>query len=107
MRSLPIRMLLLAVLGTFVLAGTPLARSLESDLKKEMKAKSGKTFYLKTNVPYFSGRHPYGTYKRPLVTVTAKDGVKIEQSAEIQGAAPPHGRRLVLRVNDMVTVSYT
>ncbi|HZI94680.1 MAG TPA: hypothetical protein VFE84_10585 [Patescibacteria group bacterium] len=103
MRSLPIRMLLLAVLGTFVLAGTPLARSLESDLKKEMKAKSSKTFYLKTNVPYFSGRHPYGTYKRPLVTVTAKDGVKIEQSAEIQGGAfHAEGRRLVLRVNDMV-----
>jgi len=99
---------LVALLGILLAAVTTASASMEGDLKKAMKEKSGKVWYLKTNVPYFHGRHPYGTFKRPLVLVTPADGVKIEQSAEVQGGAfHAEGRRLVLRVNDMVKTDDT
>src|SRR5262245_52089936 len=100
-------MLLVLAMG-FVAAGPAWSRDLGGDIKKAGKEKAVKTWYLKTNVPYFQGRHPYGTFKKPLVMVTAAGGVKIEQSAEVQaGAFHAEGRRLVLRVNDMVKVEDT
>lgn len=99
---------LAALFGSMVMAQSALARDVGSDVKKALKEKAGKTFYLKTNVPYFQGRHAYGTFKKPIVMVTAKDGVKIEQSAEVQGGVfHAEGRRLVLRVNDAVKTDET
>jgi len=100
--------MILTLASCLIAAGSVSARDTGGDIKKAVKQKAAKSWYLKTNVPYFQGRHAYGTFKRPLVMVTAKDGVKIEQSAEIQGGAfHAEGRRLVLRVNDVVKIEDT
>ena len=97
--------MILTLASCLIAAGSVSARDTGGDIKKAVKQKAAKSWYLKTNVPYFQGRHAYGTFKRPLVMVNAKDGVKIEQSAEIQGGAfHAEGRRLVLRVNDVVKI---
>jgi hypothetical protein len=81
------------------------AGDLGADIKKAMKEKSQGTYYLKTNCPYLQGRHAYGTFKQPVVTVTAGDGVKILSSADLEaGVFAAKGRRLTLRVNDPVKV---
>jgi hypothetical protein len=89
---------------TLLTAG-PAAAEGAGDIKQAMKEKSKGTHYLKTNAPYMQGRHAYGTFKKPVVTVSPKGGVKIEGSAEVQASAfHAEGRRLSLRVNDPVTV---
>ena len=94
---------LLICLACLVAFGTIRAENLGSQLKKAMKEKAKGTYYLKTNVPYFQGRHAYGTFKKPLVTVTPSEGPKIAASADVQGGVfHAEARRLALRVNDPV-----
>jgi hypothetical protein len=97
-------LLWLAALSCLLVIG-PAGASDVTAVKKAIKDKAKGTYYLKTNAPYMQGRHAYGTYKQPLVTVSAPEGVKIPTSAEVQaGAFHAAARRLTLRVNDLVTV---
>ncbi|HKY31042.1 MAG TPA: hypothetical protein VJV23_00805 [Candidatus Polarisedimenticolia bacterium] len=91
-------------LAAALAAAPALARDAGGDIKKAMKEKTG-TYYLKTNLPYLQGRHAYGTFKRPIVTVSPGEGVTTASTAEVQGGAfHAEGRRLTLRVNDPVKV---
>jgi len=95
----------IVLLSSLLVPAVALAGNTDSEVKKAMKAKAGWTYYLKTNVPYFQGRHAYGTFKRPLVVVTAADGPNIQGSSEVQaGAFHAEARRLTLRDNDPVNV---
>ncbi len=98
--------LAVAAAAGLLAAGSPArAADLGSEIKKAMKEKAGKTWYLKTSLPYLYGRHPYGVFKRPLVTVTPADGTDIQESPEMQGSiVHAEGRRLELRVNDPIAV---
>jgi hypothetical protein len=72
-------------------------------LEKAMKAKKG-TYFLKTNLPYVSGRHPFGVYKKPLVMCTA-EGLNTQQSGEFgAGWYNVEGKTMSLRINDQVKV---
>jgi hypothetical protein len=94
---------IVAVAGLLAL-GRAHAGGSAAEIKKAMKEKKG-TYYLRTNVPYYQGRHAYGTFKRAIVTVSPSEGVKTGDAAEVQaGLFHAEGRRLVLRVNDPVKV---
>lgn len=94
---------IVAIAG-FLALGQATAGGSTAEIKKAMKEKKG-TYYLRTNVPYYQGRHAYGTFKRAIVTVSPSGGVKTGDAAEVQaGLFHAEGRRLVLRVNDPVKV---
>ena len=76
----------------FLLAvGFARAADMGTEAKRMIKEKAKGTYYLKTNVPYFQGRHAYGTFKRSLVIVTPEEGPKIQSSAEVQPSTPKDG----------------
>ncbi len=95
----------IVLLSSLLIPAVAWAGNTGTEVKKAVKAKAGGTYYLKTNVPYFQGRHAYGTFKKPIVVVTAADGPSIPGSSEVQaGAFHAEARRLALRVNDPVQV---
>ena len=59
--------LALAAAALLATAGSTHAAGLGADIKKALKEKKGKTYYIKTSLPYLYGRYPYGVFKRPLV----------------------------------------
>lgn len=74
-----------------------------NEVEKAAKAKKGR-YFLKANLPYVSGRHAFGTYKKPLVTCTA-EGLRTQGEAEIKGGLfNIEGRTLSLRINDEIAV---
>jgi len=72
-------------------------------LEKALKTKKG-TYFLKSNLPYVSGRHPFGVYKKPLVMCSA-EGLNTQQAGEFgAGWYNAEGRTMSLRINDQVKV---
>lgn len=72
-------------------------------LEKALKAKKG-TYFLKSNLPYVSGRHPFGVYKKPLVMCSA-EGLNTQQTGEFgAGWYNAEGKTMSLRINDQVKV---
>lgn len=63
--------------------------------------------YLKVNLPYVSGSHVMGTYKRPLV-ICSQDGLNTKGAAEFSGSwFHAEGRTTSLRINDVVRIDET
>lgn len=64
-------------------------------------------YYLKVNLPYVSGSHVVGTYKRPLV-ICSPDGLNTKGAAEFSGSwLHAEGRTTSLRINDAVRIDET
>ena len=94
----------LALLVLCVVASTPArAAGPGKVLERAVKAKKG-TYFLKSNVPYVSGRHPFGVYKKPLLKCSA-EGLNTEQTGEFgAGWYNAEGKTMSLRINDQVKV---
>lgn len=64
---------------------TPAFAGLGKSEKKEIKKLLGGTLYARIDMPCATGRHAYGTYKRPLVEVT-KDGINTEADTVVSAS---------------------
>lgn len=86
------------------LAATPARAGNGKQIKKLVEQKRGAVFYLRSNVPYVSGTHAFGVYKKPLIRCTPK-GLEAGEAAEMTaGFGHAEGRTLSLRINDQVGV---
>ena len=93
----------LAGLALLLISSAPTEAGPGKVLEKAVKAKKG-TYFLKSNLPYVSGRHPFGIYKSPLVACSA-EGLNIKQAGELGfGWYHAEGRTMSLRINDQVKV---
>jgi hypothetical protein len=93
----------LALASVSLLSGSPAAGGDGKVLEKAAKAKKG-TYFLKSNLPYVSGRHAFGAYKKPLVECSV-EGLNTKSAGEFGGGLyHVEGRTLSLRINDQVKV---
>ena len=60
----------IAVVGCLIAATLPVWAKMPKSDRKEAKRMLDGTLYLRMDAPCATGRHPYGTYKRPLVEVS-------------------------------------
>ena len=93
----------LAFVALLLICSAPAQAGPGKVLKKAVKAKKG-IYFLKSNLPYVSGRHPFGVYKKPLVVCSA-EGLNTKQAGEFGvGWYHAEGRMMSLRINDQVKV---
>lgn len=77
------RMLALAV--TLFLCAVPAGAKLSKPDQKEAKKMLKGTLYMRLDAPYASGRHAWGTYKRPLVEISP-EGSQTEADYEVNAS---------------------